>query len=266
MLDILTALNSYLVAALFILLAGIETFRPAFALAGGLTRRWIGNLGLYAMNIALVVALAAIGLTGTDLPALNLFAPLIGGLPVWAQGMLAFLALDLFHYSMHRLSHRLAPFWWLHGVHHADIDLDVTTGLRHHPGEAAVTYLLSLALMWLLGLPPIIVAIYALAAKASALIQHANLRCPESLDRALRTVIVTPGMHRHHHAQARAIHDSNYGTVFAFWDRLFRTYHDSDPTIRDVQPIGLTGLGTPADQRLDGVLLMPYRLFSRNSP
>lgn len=270
MLEDISSLRAVAVTALFLVLAGLESIRPALTLSGDLGARWVSHIGLYALNIFLAFGLGAIGLSGLN-PAiladsLHLFSALAAGWPIWAQILCAVLALDLFAYGTHRLFHRVPLLWVLHGVHHADADMDATTSFRHHPGEVGAMALCGLVFSLVLGIPAVFWALYALLAQAIALAHHANLRLPETLDRVLRILLVTPGMHRHHHAVARAIHDRNYGSLLSVWDRIFATYHTSSATERDSQPVGLEGLGGPADQRLDGALLMPLRLFSRNSP
>lgn len=254
-------------AAVFVVLALLESIRPAVPQTRDLATRWVCNVGLYAVNTGAAFLLAAIGLSASNAAVLahssGLFARVSEGWPAWLAMLAALLVLDLFNYAGHWLMHRLAPLWWVHGVHHADTEMDATTGFRHHPGETLAVALLGLALGFATGIPPLYWGLYALLANIVTLISHANLAVPEALDRALRLLLVTPGMHRHHHAVDRTIHDTNYGIVLSVWDRLFATYHDSGMAERNAQPVGVAGMDGPAEQRLDGALLMPLRLAGR---
>jgi len=257
-------LRVLLPVAIFLVLAMLETARAAVPLAGDLGTRWTSNVALYAINTGLALGMGWLGLStvapSIQAHSLGIFPALFGTTPVWLQFIAAALIIDLYLYAQHRVLHIIPAFWRLHGVHHADVDLDVTTGFRHHPGEHILSSLAGIAVSLALGIPPLLWSIYAMLATSVVLIQHANLRLPEALDRALRLVLVTPGMHRHHHATDRAIHDTNYGTLLSVWDRLFRTYHTSAPEQRDIQLTGLPGLRSLHDQRLGGVLAMPARL------
>lgn len=261
-------LRALVPAFAFILLAILESHRPARALILPLGTRWLGNIGLYAINTALVMVLGLIGLNAATAAgaSLGLFPLLLGQLPGAAQFAAAFLVLDLFSYATHRLLHQVAWLWPLHAVHHADTDVDVTTGFRHHPGERLVTFGLGLGLALILGLPPDAWATFATIMSAQGLVQHANLRLPETLDRVLRLVFVTPGMHRHHHATSRAIHDTNYGAVFSVWDRLFRSYRDAAPDLREALPIGLPHHREVAEHRLDALLTLPWHMPGNAKP
>lgn len=262
--DDANSLRVYFRAALFLSLAGLESVRPALPLIGDLSARWVSNIGLHALNTGLAVLLGMLGLSAAS-PAiidlsLGLFPFLTGGLPSWALGLCALLILDLFSYAVHRLEHRVTALWCLHGVHHADVDLDATTGFRHHPGESLAIMVLGLGFSLIIGIPTDDWGLYALLASGTALIQHANLCLPEALDRALRLVVVTPGMHRSHHAQDRAIHDRNFGTVFSFWDQIFRTCHVLDARARAALPIGLPSHGAHHHLGLLATFMMPLSL------
>lgn len=261
------SLRAFLPVAMFLALALLESLRPGVALVGQLGTRWTANVSVYAINTGIGIALGALGISAfsSQVAALSLgvFPALTAWLPAWVQVIAAVLLLDLYNYIVHRVLHRVAWFWPLHGVHHADVDLDVTTGFRHHPGESVLTMLIGIGFAILVGVPVLVWSIYATVTNTLALVQHANLRLPDGLERILTWVVVTPGMHRHHHAVDRAIHDTNYGALFSVWDRLFGTFRTSSPEVRDAQPTGLAGLREIRDQRLDGLLLMPARIARR---
>lgn len=215
--------------------------------------RWFPNLSLFVLGgltsqlvfPASVVVLAA----GLDTSGL------LGRMqwPLAIDCVLGFLALDLLNYGLHRLSHHHSLLWRAHLVHHTDVQLDVTTSVRHHPIEALVTGGLTAALVIVLGLPWQAVAAYVLAAITVAAWSHANLRWPTWLESALGWVLVTPGMHVQHHSMQREHTDSNYGTVFSFWDRLFGSYSRPQPI--EPRALGLEYFRSPQDNTLVAVLL-----------
>lgn len=145
-------------------------------------------------------------------------------LPPGTRGILAFVLLDLWTYSWHRLNHQVPFLWRFHRLHHADRTMDVTTASRFHFMEIALSSLLRVPLLALLGAGLEELAIYEVVLFAVVQFQHANVGLPEWLDRALRGFIVTPHLHKVHHSVVRAEADSNYSSLFTWWDRLFRTF------------------------------------------
>jgi sterol desaturase/sphingolipid hydroxylase (fatty acid hydroxylase superfamily) len=132
-------------------------------------------------------------------------------------------------YLIHLIEHKIPLLWRLHRVHHLDTQLDVSTSQRHHPLELIVNVLILVGVTIIYGLSPSIVIIYASIEAIIDFFSHANVRLPESVDRIVRWVFVTPNMHSLHHSSHQPETDSNYGTVFTVWDRLFRTYR-AEPT------------------------------------
>ena len=105
-----------------------------------------------------------------------------------------------------------------------DTHLDVSTSQRHHPLELLLNVLILIALTIVFGLMAWVMVIFEGAEAIIDFFLHANVRLPESVDRILRWVLVTPNMHSLHHSSHSPETDSNYGTVFTLWDRLFGTY------------------------------------------
>ena len=145
-------------------------------------------------------------------------------MPAWAKVIAGIIALDLFAYVAHVLLHKTPFAWRFHRVHHSDEAVDVTTAFRQHPGETIWRVLWQLPAIVLLGLPLWIVAVYLTISAANAQLEHANIRVPETLDRRLRLLFVTPNMHKVHHSRLQPETDSNYANIFSVWDRLFGTY------------------------------------------
>ena len=150
--------------------------------------------------------------------------------PEWLRWALALLLLDAWTYWWHRLSHIVPFFWRFHRLHHSDRRMDVTTANRFHPGEITLSSLLRLPVLALIGCRLEQLALYELLLFAVVQFQHANIGLPERLDRALRCVIVTPHLHKVHHSVVRTERNSNFSSLFSWWDRIARTLRlSSDP-------------------------------------
>lgn len=144
--------------------------------------------------------------------------------PVWIEITLAVLIFDLAIWAQHLVTHKVPLLWRLHPVHHADVDMDVTTAIRFHPFEIALSMLLKIGLVYLIGPAALAVVLFEVILNGTAMFNHSNIALPVWLDGALRRVLVTPDMHRVHHSVDRTEHDSNYGFSLSVWDRLFGTY------------------------------------------
>lgn len=242
-----------------LLLAAAETLWPRrVVLRSG---RWPTNLTLVILNTLLMrftFPLLAVG-WAIQVEANNWGLLALFTLPVLGKVLLAILLLDLIIYWQHRLFHRIPWLWRLHRLHHSDLDFDVTTGLRFHPGEIIVSMLIKLGAVTVLGAPAIAVLMFEIILSSSSLFEHANLRLPKPLDRMLRVLIVTPDMHRIHHSVLPAETNSNYGFSFSFWDRVFRSYRHSPRDGQLAMRIGLEQFRQPTDQRFDHLLLQPFK-------
>jgi len=146
-------------------------------------------------------------------------------MPVWLELLLAIMILDLLaQYTIHYLLHRIPFLWRFHRVHHSDINVDATTGTRHHPIDYCTRELFSLVAVLLLGAPLSYYLFYRFVTVFCTYFTHSNIRLPENIDRALSWVIVTPNAHKFHHHYKMPWTDRNFGLIFVFWDRLFGTY------------------------------------------
>ena len=165
------------------------------------------------------------------------------------------LLIDLSDYVAHRVAHRVAWLWRLHRVHHFDPQMDITTALRSHPLEQLVRPLFGLAAILLFGIAPLAVMLQPLLALPVLLFEHSNVRLPARVDRALSLFIQTPATHLVHHSRRQSETDSNYGTCFTWWDRLFGTFRSPSP-----QPtIGLDGFDGPQYRSVTGMLRSPWQ-------
>ncbi|BBK34614.1 sterol desaturase/sphingolipid hydroxylase (fatty acid hydroxylase superfamily) [Stella humosa] len=225
------------------------------------SRRWPGNLGIVMVDTILVRLAFPVAAVGVALLAERHGFGLLNLLPLpgWLAIVLAVVALDLAIWAQHVLFHRVPPLWRLHRMHHADQDLDATTGVRFHPIEIALSMAIKLAVVAALGAPAAAVVIFEVLLNATAIFSHANLRLPACADRLLRRVVVTPDMHRVHHSQHPDETDSNFGFNLPWWDRLFGTYRAQPRDGHAGMAIGLATWPDPAEQRLDRMLTQPFR-------
>lgn len=247
--------------SVFILLALAEGLAPFRANFGSRQRRWPGNLGLFVTGILasrVILPAGAVGFAALmERNGTGLFNQ--GWLPAWLSVMLAITLLDLVIYGQHVIFHKVPFLWRLHRVHHADTEMDVTTGIRFHPVEIILSIGIKLGAIAVLGAPPLAVFLFEVILNASAMFTHANLRLPEQGERLLRLLFVTPGMHRVHHSAERIDTDSNYGFNLSIWDRIFSTYRSKPVPGDEAVVIGLECLREHGEQRLDKLLTQPFR-------
>ncbi|MDP3190683.1 sterol desaturase family protein [Rhodoferax sp.] len=246
----------------FALVALWELVAPQRALTASKALRWSSNLGLVVLNtmlLRLMFPLAAVGMAAFSAAngwgLLNHFH-----VPFWLAVPLAVIAMDFVIWLQHVMVHAVPVLWRLHRVHHADPDYDLTTGARFHPIEIALSMLIKIATIAVLGPPVLAVLIFEVVLNAAAMFNHGNIRLPAGLDRVLRWIIVTPDMHRVHHSVEEDETNSNFGFNLPWWDRLFGTYREQPRAGQLGMAIGIHGHTDPREVvRLDGMLLMPFR-------
>src|SRR5262245_29369418 len=258
-LEIAIRLGAY--AAAFAALAAWEVFAPRRELTVGRRPRWPGNLGILvidALAVRLLVPTAAVGAAILAAERGWGLFPMLGT-PAWLAALLGFLLLDLIIYAQHWTFHHVPVLWRLHRMHHADLDIDVTTGVRFHPIEILISMAIKIAVIVALGIPPVGVFAFEVALNATSMFNHSNARMPYWLDRALRLVVVTPDMHRVHHSIVRAETDSNFGFNLPWWDWLFGTYRREPAAGHDGITVGIPQFRDPGEQRLDKMLTQPFR-------
>jgi len=242
-----------------------EAAAPRRARALPRVTRWVGNIGIVVLNtmlVRLVFPLAVVGFAlQSEARGWGVLA--LAPLPPWLAVVIGVIALDLVIYAQHVLFHAVPALWRLHRMHHADLDLDFTTGVRFHPIEILLSVGLKFLAVAALGAPALAVLIFEILLNASSLFNHGNVALPRRLDAALRWVVVTPDMHRVHHSVIRAETDANFGFSLPWWDRLFGTYRAQPEAGHDGMTIGLPRFRDPAEQRLDRMLSQPFREDSR---
>jgi len=252
---------------LLVLLLAWESLVPFFTYFAGNTgervRHGLKNLVLGVLN-SLVTGLGFAALWWTtarwaqahDFGLLNWVS-----LPGWARLAGAFLLFDAWMYWWHRLNHRIHFLWRFHRTHHSDPRMDVTTANRFHIGEIVFSSVLRVPVIALLGLRLWELALYELAMFSVVQLHHANIALPGRLDRCLRALVVTPFMHKVHHSRWQPETDSNYSSLFSFWDRLFRTFRLRDDA-RALR-LGLDEFDSSKDHTLAGLLATPIKRVER---
>lgn len=224
--------------------------------------RWAGNLALLVISSVLARLLVPLTAVSAALYAEQHQWGLLSAVvwPDWVEAVLAVIALDFAIYVQHVVFHQSPLLWRLHLVHHADLDFDVTTGVRFHTLEIIVSALFKIAVIVALGASATAVVIFEIVLNATSMFSHSNLRLPLHLDRVLRCVLVTPDMHRVHHSVRRRETNSNFGFNVPWWDYLFRTYRSQPVDGHEGMTIGLAGLRDEQQvDRLPGVLLLPWK-------
>lgn len=224
-----------------------------------LARRLFVNLVFAALAftvVALTVRPAAEGML--DWTGRNAFGLLrLSVVPEPVRPFLAFLLMDLTFYWWHRANHRVPLLWRFHNIHHLDPDLDVSTAFRFHFGELAFSSAFRVAQIGLLAPSPWAYAAYELVFQANTLFHHSNVRLPIRVERLLNRLLVTPRMHGIHHSQVPGETNSNYSSVFSFWDRLHCTLRLNIP--QGEIDIGIPGYAGERDNHLGNALLAPFR-------
>jgi sterol desaturase/sphingolipid hydroxylase (fatty acid hydroxylase superfamily) len=248
-------------AGIFAAMAAWEVLAPRRERKLARGSRWPSNIGIVVLDTVLVRLLVPTTAVGLALVAEARGWGLVHalGLPMWVGAPLAIVALDLAIYLQHVLFHAVPALWRLHRVHHADLEIDVTTGARFHPIEILLSIGLKLGVVAALGAPAVAVLVFEVLLNATSMFNHSNVRMPPWLDRVLRWVVVTPDMHRVHHSIAPSETNSNFGFNLPWWDRLFGTYRDRPAAGHEAMTIGIEQFRDPAEQRLDRMLTQPFR-------
>ncbi|MDX1636765.1 MAG: sterol desaturase family protein, partial [Balneolaceae bacterium] len=175
-----------------------------------------------------------------------------------AHGILAVLLLDAWMYIWHRMNHEIPFFWRFHRVHHSDPSMDVTTASRFHIGEIVFSSLLRIPIIALLGIHLGELLLYETIAFGVVQLHHADIGLPGKLDLMLRTVIVSPLMHKVHHSRWQPETDSNYGSLFSFWDRLARSFRMRDEEGFKTLRIGLDEFDDPKYETVKNIFKLPF--------
>ena len=223
--------------------------------------RWTNNLGLVVIDtivLRLSFPILAVGLAVIAQDrGWGLFN--IIEAPGWFAVLVSIVILDLVIYLQHVMFHAVPALWRLHRMHHADLEFDVTTGLRFHPVEILLSMGIKLAMVMALGPPAVAVLIFEVLLNATAMFNHSNIRLPMLVDRFLRLIVVTPDMHRVHHSVIPEETNSNFGFNLPWWDRLLGTYKAQPKAGHEEMSIGIEQFRTTRDLWLDRMLVQPVK-------
>lgn len=249
-----------ILAFMYLLLFLYEQYRPYFENRNKHFQHTARNLILASIN-AVISSLCLIYLikhtarwaTENNFGILNQL-----NLTAISATIVAILLIDLWQYIWHRANHIIPILWRFHQVHHSDKDMDASTGLRFHPVEIIISSISRIAVIPILGVEIEHLIIYELISLPIILFHHSNIKINNRIDGLLRMIIVTPHIHRLHHSDIQHETDSNYSTIFSFWDRLLRTY-----TMRPIEKQFNLGLGNKFDiqewNSFRGIVNIPFR-------
>ena len=240
--------------------AAWEWLAPRRARSHSRLARWPSNLGIVAVNTVVVRVLFPAAAVGAAWFAAERGWGVLGllDLPYWLAVILSVAVLDLTIYLQHVMFHAVPLLWRLHRMHHADLDIDVTTGARFHPFEIVLSMGIKLAVVVLIGAPPFAVVIFEVLLNATAMFNHGNIRIPGGIDRVLRWLVVTPDMHRVHHSVVADETNSNFGFNLPWWDRLFGTYRAQPGAGHEAMVIGIEQFRERKYLRLNWLLIQPF--------
>ncbi len=175
--------------------------------------------------------------------------PVIGTV---GAALLALVVGDLAQWYSHRLHHRVALLWSFHVVHHSQTAMNVLSDNRQHVVETLVTATFTFLPARLLGLDAAGAGTLTIITLVISAFIHANIRTDLG---PLRFVLISPQAHRVHHSTDPGHFDTNYGTVFAWWDYLFGTRHPD----RHIYPdTGIEDPAFPLEQRSNPIALRAH--------
>ncbi len=246
---------------MFTLIALWEWLKPRRRQNARRVSRWANNLSLVVVATLLVRLVVPMGLAVMALhaqeSAWGLFNYLT--LSLWLEVVLALVLLDLAIYWQHRIFHQVPVLWRLHRVHHSDTGFDVSTAVRFHPLEILLSIFIKALLVLILGIPATAIIIFEVILNGVALFNHGNIRLPKGLDTIIRTLVVTPDMHRIHHSDIPSETNSNYGFNLSIWDKIFGSYTAQPQKGHEGINIGLKEFSTQQQSNdFMALLKMPF--------
>jgi sterol desaturase/sphingolipid hydroxylase (fatty acid hydroxylase superfamily) len=237
-----------------------ELIAPRRPLTTSKSARWFSNLGLVLIDSVIVRLAFPAGLAGVAFLAQQRGWGLLNPFELSTLLKIVFsvLILDLAIYLQHVMFHSTPLLWRLHMVHHSDMDIDVTTGVRFHPIEILLSMGIKMVVVVLIGAPPASVLIFEIILNGTSMFNHGNVRYPQPIDPFLRLIVVTPEMHRVHHSTIRWETNSNLGFSFPWWDRLFGTYRNQPAKGHLDMIIGLDQYKEPQKLTFLWLIALPF--------
>jgi sterol desaturase/sphingolipid hydroxylase (fatty acid hydroxylase superfamily) len=233
----------YVFVSNFILFTALQWVSPHHKNVGQDLRNARGNLLLSAMNSLVMSSLTATILlprvvellstsTATQLAVSSSIKP-----TDWVQIVATVFALDFFSYLWHRANHQVPFLWRFHQVHHSDQNFDTSTAVRFHLGELLMSFVLRATLVVSAGFPLEGLFVYEVLFQFFNIFSHGNISLSERFENLIGRIFITPALHRKHHSALKIDLDTNFGTIFSFWDRLWATYRHGQST--EVYNVGL---------------------------
>jgi len=237
-----------------------ELILPRRPLTTSKSARWFSNLGLVLIDSVTVRLAFPAGLAAVAFLAQQRGWGLFNQFELSTLFKIVFsvLILDLAIYLQHIMFHSAPLLWRLHMVHHSDMDIDVTTGIRFHPIEIFLSMGIKMAVVVLMGAPPASVLIFEIILNGTSMFNHGNVRYSQQIDSLLRLLVVTPEMHRVHHSTIRWETNSNLGFSFPWWDRLFGTYRPQPAKGHLEMTIGLDQYKEPQKLTFLWLIALPF--------
>lgn len=209
------------------------------------------NLGLAALLIS-----TCIYVSNNEIGLIYLFEA-----DMWIKAIVGILILDLVSaWLIHFVEHKIKWMWLFHLIHHTDTNVDVTTGLRHHPGESIFRMTFTICAIAIVGAPVWMAVLYQSLSVLATHFNHANISLPKKMDQILSYILVTPNMHKVHHHYTQPYTDSNYGNLFSIWDRLFGTFRSVDDTRKLTYGID-THMDAKENDHLGNLLRIPFQKY-----
>ena len=262
MIELLANFQPLLLVVLLVLMYSLESFRPYLEKPANKRRHDWHNFIISFISFAvngLISGVVVFMVLYTAEHQLGLFNWVV--LPNLLEIVLGILLIDFGSYCLHNVQHKVPFLWRFHRVHHSDTNLNASSTLRFHPVDTVLSqgifYCLWIPLM---GISMTSFVIYGCLALPLLVVQHANVRFPEWLEKYARFVFSTPGWHKIHHSDEQRYTDSHYGDVFTFWDRIFGTHHAVKP---DEISYGLKEFKSDEHHTVKGQLLMPLKHVSK---
>jgi sterol desaturase/sphingolipid hydroxylase (fatty acid hydroxylase superfamily) len=230
--------------------------------------RWPANIDVSILDsiaVRIMLPLEAVGFAGFCAEhrwgLMNLVA-----MPRSLAAIASVVVLDLVIYLQHVMFHAIPALWRVHRMHHSDLEFDVSTGIRFHPIEIAISLGIKLTAIAALGTPAVGVLAFEVLLNATSLFNHANLGVPPAADAMIRRLIVTPDMHRVHHSIVVRETNSNFGFNLTWWDRLLGTYRAQPAAGHLAMTIGIEDFRDPRELKLSPMLVQPWRGTPGNYP
>lgn len=249
--------------SVLVVMAVWEWLAPRRTLMVSKSKRWTSNLTITIINSILVRIFFPTAVIGVALYAehneIGLFNNNVTTY-YWIAVIASVIILDFVIYLQHIMFHAVPLFWRFHRVHHVDLDIDVTTGVRFHPLEIILSLFIKFGAVVLIGAPALSVVIFQILLNTTSMFSHGNVRLPLIIDKFMRLVFVTPDMHRVHHSDIPAETNSNYGFNLSIWDRLFGTYKNQPEHGHKHMGIGVKSIRqNKYCVNLAGMLWLPFK-------